>query len=534
MSTIQSLLLLTSLAVQPPAGPVPVSAPSMQLPPTTPKTSPVALVAVGGPHVQFKRDGWTWVPTLRNGEVESFIALRNDGGAGANLATIWFRKNAGGVWAALSWEDQDQSRAIAKVKATLGLPDASDGAWPVAPSGTAAAEPERVTGGVLASDELATVVGVVAEPAEFVQSLEGAGWRAAWIDVWAQPCPQDAVLQAWAVAVEGVQAVVDAEGGLVPETIDMVFRNSVSQPCGGDSCQRLFAGVGGAEILHESSQGSLRVNGVVTDVSGKKWGVQNGILPPGTIATSAMIQNDGPVPATVLIGSRFAVEVAPGESFAVIDTYSPCSSKCTRLKEVIEGMDYNIPVYCFDPKCYCCCWSSLQPEPPSWLDAIPNCPCNLTAQPGGGFANPNPDLWQDPEPASPTFHPGASHCIRQTPYARVNGKGGQQCCYDAAGHLITVGAGAGTPDIVAPGAWWPLSQVDPVDTLDHWQEDVESFFACRDANMLDCYLRHRPPNNGKGCPCNPPTHPHCTKPPTDASCPCNAPATPEPVSSPVK
>lgn len=530
MMTIPALVALASLAAPPSGAPLP----GMSAPPMSTQVASAPTPATSGvSSVQFQSGGWTWVPTLRNGRVESFVGLRNDPVAGANLATVWFRRGGDGGWEALSWEEQDQSRTIATVKATLGLPDTSNDAWPVAPSRMPADQPERLIGGVLESDEFAPFIEGVDQPDALVQSLEDAGWKAAWIDAWAKPCPQDVVLESWVTAVEGAQAAIAAADGQRSASIDVIVDNTISQPCGGASCRQLFSGVGSAVVLHESSPGAIRAKGVVVDATGRTWGVQDGPIPAGTAATSALLQNTGMLPATVLVGGVFTVEIAPGAAVAVADSRTPCSDRCTRFAGTIQGAHGSIPVYCFDPACYCCCWASMQPKPPTWLAALPNCPCTLTPAPGGGFMNPNPAVWEDPAAASGTFHPGASHCIRQTPFPGVDGAPGQQCCYDAAGKLITVGAGAGTPDQIAPGGWWP-SQWDPVDTKDHYDEDVVSFHSCSDAKMLDCYLRHRPPNNGKNCACNPPNHPHCTKPPSDASCPCDGDRKPQPVVAPVR
>ncbi|HVA45187.1 MAG TPA: RHS repeat-associated core domain-containing protein [Pirellulales bacterium] len=119
-----------------------------------------------------------------------------------------------------------------------------------------------------------------------------------------------------------------------------------------------------------------------------------------------------------------------------------------------------------------------------WLATLPNCPCTIPAAGTPG--------WYDPEEASQTFHPGANECVRSIP--TVDGGPGQQCCYDAAGTLITGGAAAGTPDEVAP--------VGPIDTLSHYFVDVVPFNWCNAAGMLNTYLTWRPPNNGKGCPAN--------------------------------
>lgn len=133
--------------------------------------------------------------------------------------------------------------------------------------------------------------------------------------------------------------------------------------------------------------------------------------------------------------------------------------------------------------CSCLRWTLQQQQvPPDWLNALPNCPCSI----GNPPSNPDPIFWYPPESASPTFHPGASHCIRSIPN---NFGSGQQCCYDESGALITGGLAAGTPDLSAPGGW----------ALPHYRDDVSVFGTCMRAGMTAFYFAYRPPNNGRGC-----------------------------------
>jgi hypothetical protein len=76
----------------------------------------------------------------------------------------------------------------------------------------------------------------------------------------------------------------------------------------------------------------------------------------------------------------------------------------------------------------------------NWKDFVANCPANAAAAAAAGWS-------ADPAASVNKFHPGATSCYRE-PCAR--GFFANQCCYDAAGNLITSGAGAGTPDIISP------------------------------------------------------------------------------------
>ena len=173
---------------------------------------------------------WTLVPTLLDGKVESFLALREDLAYGENLTAVWYRKStsADGAesWETKAFEDQDQSKAIRAVKNALSLADATDGSWPAPVAPVAAAAPETLVKGVLETDALAPLVADLEDPQPVVEMLEGAGWKAAWIGplegvavATAEPdavaCPQAAVLAALATTVEvaaddGIEAALQA------------------------------------------------------------------------------------------------------------------------------------------------------------------------------------------------------------------------------------------------------------------------------------------------------------------------------------
>jgi hypothetical protein len=125
---------------------------------------------------------WALVPTLLDGKVESFLALREDLVYGENFTAVWYRK-------------------------------------------VAAAEPEPMVKGVLESDALAPLVADLEDPQPIVEMLEDAGLKAAWIGpleggqlATAEPgvvaCPQDVVLGAIASGVEA-----DPSGGADAEAV---------------------------------------------------------------------------------------------------------------------------------------------------------------------------------------------------------------------------------------------------------------------------------------------------------------------------
>ncbi len=135
---------------------------------------------ISGVRIMFGEAGqrWTLIPTLLDGNVESFVALREDAPVGENITAVWYRKS------------------------------------------TAA-------NGLLASDPLAALVAVLDDPKQVVEMLEGAGWKAAWIDsleglsmASTESCSQEIVLDAYATAVEvaitdGVEAGLHAKSAVL-------------------------------------------------------------------------------------------------------------------------------------------------------------------------------------------------------------------------------------------------------------------------------------------------------------------------------
>ena len=180
--------------------------------------------------------------------------------AGENLTAGWYRKVAladgTASWETKAFDDQDQSKAIRAVKQALALADSTDESWPVAVAAVAAAEPESVIKGVLETDALAPLVAALEDPQPFVEMLEHAGWKAAWIGplegvavATAEPgvvaCPRSVVLRAFASAVEvttaqglevGMQAATSdlaACGWCVPGWVVLIVNNWGDWTCSG-------------------------------------------------------------------------------------------------------------------------------------------------------------------------------------------------------------------------------------------------------------------------------------------------------------
>ncbi len=431
-------------------------------------------------------EGWIFVATTLDETVESIVGLRTNMLSGENLATVWFRR-VNGAWEAYSWIDQNQSRAIASVKSILQLPPATDSKWPVPPSGQHADEPELLGRGGLESDPIAGIVEGMENPFPLVQALECAGWRAAWVDVWNHACEDTVVLDTWAVAVEVTEFESAAYDG-TNAAIEATFTNTISQPCSDRECTQIVHGP--VTLISEGDPGSILAVGVIPDGAGHRF-IEASIISLGQVLIHGSIKNTGTRPAMLRLESSQAVEVSAGQGVALVSTNSQCDDLCSRIVGWVHdpGFGPRLPIYCLDEKCYCCCWAGRQPNPATWTLALPDCPCRISFDQGGDPVNPDSETWRPLEDADPTYHPSAQYCMRsQGPL--IDGGPGQQCCYDATGDLITVGGGAGTPDMVAPTGWW--------DFLVHLEVDVAPYDRCKASGMLDCYLLHRPPNNGHG------------------------------------
>lgn len=195
-------------------------------------------------------------------------------------------------------------------------------------------------------------------------------------------------------------------------------------------------------------------------------------------------------------GSMSVQDPKPSKPPDPVYLYDDCLEKCkewTRLED-------------FD-KCMCCCFSDGQKKVPGgWLDALPPCPCTVPV--GGADVPDKIKVQHNGEPVTfqlskiglvtGKFHPGATWELRQ----ELSKSGpGQQCTYDKDGNLITGGESAGTPDIFSPTGPSGGGLFGDYHTpfKDHVREDVQTFTHCKRAGMINCYLCHRPPNNGNKC-----------------------------------
>ncbi len=160
---------------------------------------------------------WTLVPTMLEGSVESFLALRQGLACGENLTAVWYRRVAIAdgtqAWETKGFVEQDQSKVVRAVKESLALSNTTDASWPVAIAPVPAPDAERMTRGILESDPLAPLITQLENPRPLVEMLEAAGWKAAWIDpleeigmATADPsdveCSATVVLDAMASAIE--------------------------------------------------------------------------------------------------------------------------------------------------------------------------------------------------------------------------------------------------------------------------------------------------------------------------------------------
>lgn len=468
--------------------------------------------------LQFSTAGWIWIPTSVDGDVESFVGLRTNEIVGENITALWLRRTEGQSWESWAWSDQDQSKAIASVKSILELTDSTDSKWPVAPSIEPVEQPEILTKGVLESDPLSLTVQALPDPELLILSLESVGWKTAWLDIWDFECEDFVVLDIWSIAVEVTDYELDLYGG-PNDLIQTTFVNTVSKPCGTDFDIRVIESHGLLTLITESSPGSIIAEGIISSGTGNAIYIERFTMVPGQAMIEGSLINTSNISATVLTNNGVIIEVEPGEEVAVVATWGTCSSQCRRIiggdQQLPEGQYF--PVYTIGSKCYCCCWSNLQPASPAWPTSLPSCPCEVNFDVDGNPVDEdcNPlDNWELDLPADQDYHPGAAFCLRTC--ATYDGGPGQQCCYDSRGNLITDGAGAGTPDLVSPCNWF----LNPWDTWTHRREDVIPFLHCERAGMLDCYLLHRHPNNGDNCDCNPPEHENCNHEVTTYECEC--------------
>ena len=135
-----------------------------------------------------------------------------------------------------------------------------------------------------------------------------------------------------------------------------------------------------------------------------------------------------------------------------------------------------------------------------WYENLPACPC--TYEDAKLLVNSicTEGQWVDCGDASQTFHFGATYEVRWTPSVSENA--GQQCTYDASGHLITQGIAAGSPDIVSPEGCgylpeWVINILVDLfcDQSEHCLRDVKPW----EEKPCWYYLENWPSNNALSC-----------------------------------
>lgn len=100
---------------------------------------------------------------------------------------------------------------------------------------------------------------------------------------------------------------------------------------------------------------------------------------------------------------------------------------------------------------FCPVWAALQPDPQTYIDQIPPCPCRvLTTWSENQMGYTADGACKGPTPKTKPcyFHPGATGCYRRP---SSTGNAGAQCCYDERGLWISdTNKGAGTLDAFSP------------------------------------------------------------------------------------
>src|SRR5437762_13392407 len=85
------------------------------------------------PSIEIQIQNWVFTPTLYNGAVETFVALRTDAPEGNNITSMWFIRGSNNSWSSYGWSEQNQSKTVGYVKTALQIPDSFDANWRVAP-----------------------------------------------------------------------------------------------------------------------------------------------------------------------------------------------------------------------------------------------------------------------------------------------------------------------------------------------------------------------------------------------------------------
>jgi len=149
-------------------------------------------------------DGWAFIPTLYNGAVETFVALRLDPPEGENLTSMWFIRGADNSWSSWNWSEQDQTKTVGYVKVALQIPSSDDRNWRVMPATVNPEDfpPGMMVRGVFVDDPFADTVASSTDPDELLDFLVTIGWSAARTSIISSECPVSTSLEALAYDVQ--------------------------------------------------------------------------------------------------------------------------------------------------------------------------------------------------------------------------------------------------------------------------------------------------------------------------------------------
>ncbi len=177
-----------------------------------------ALADIDVPGMAVEFDGWRYIPLLEDGEVHSFVVLSVDPHVDGGVTSMWFIRDHHS-WAGFAWRTPNQQAALAGIKRELGLPDATDSAWPVAPERRPRSEVDAaarfpIASGVFADDPLLAAVKAQGDPTRLLAALAMAGWPAADSAIFRSARHRNRLLDRLA---EGVQLELLKEGDGVDE-----------------------------------------------------------------------------------------------------------------------------------------------------------------------------------------------------------------------------------------------------------------------------------------------------------------------------
>ena len=125
-------------------------------------------------------------------------------------------------------------------------------------------------------------------------------------------------------------------------------------------------------------------------------------------------------------------------------------------------------------------WLSLERTRGSWWSVLPKCPKRICISKSGKPINPDPAIWQDPEPLglNKINHPGGTFEMRSKPIGHY----ANQCIYDAAGVLMTRPPAAGTVDYYSTSGY----------LREHFFHDLRPFHYSRNLRRIPDYYSVRP------------------------------------------